>query len=366
MSSTNDTSVIPWREAASMLVIAKCPGSTPDYKLLLTKRSGKSSYLANTYCFPGGHLDMADFDTDWWAFLRDEGYSREQLKTFLKPESPRPPIVTSPKLLESESKAKDFLWTDLALRMTAIRETFEETGLLIGKQSNNQTGSVILPTASEMKAWQERVHVDAGTFMELFQLLQMVPDLWSLKEWWNWLTPATPGHKRFDTIFYISFLDNMPQLRSDENEVASLDWLSPHQVLQDQFNGRCFLAPPQVYELARLANFDSYDELKAFATEREKHGCERWCANVTGLTDGALLALPGDDCYNLTLDSSRSATLEEMRSRHMNRMEFRAPVFTPIATNVTMPCGHIGPVAIKATTNEGDYSDTRLPLHSNL
>ena len=365
--SSNESSVIPWREAASLLVIAKCPNSSPDYRLLLTKRSGKSSYLANAYCFPGGHIDIADFDTDWWSFLREEGYSRGHLQSFRQSGSPRPPLTTAPKLLESESKGKDFLWPDLALRLTAIRETFEETGLLLGVPSKNRIEPVSV-SAEEMKEWQKRVHVDPGVFMELFERLQLIPDIWSCKEWWNWLTPATVGHKRFDTMFYISFLDEIPPLRSDENEVSSLDWLTPHQVLNEQFNGRCFLAPPQVYELARLANFDSFDELKQFASTRQSKGSERWCANVTGLADGALLALPGDDCYQLTLDSSALPSLEKLRSNRMNRLELRAPVFTPIAVNVEMPCGHISPVSIKenSPSTQDDYSDARISLHSNL
>ena len=372
---------IPWKEASSLIIAAKCndgsaASSATDYKILLTRRSGKSSYLANTYCFPGGHIDIADFGAPWWRIFSSCGYSREELrKTFLKPDSvPRPPILVSPKILESESKAKDFLWPEIALKIAAIRETFEETGILIAR---GRKGSHITSTPSheslaakvDLKDWQQRVHVDASVFHELLAELELCPDVWCLKEWWNWLTPPTVGHKRFDTMFYVACLDQQPKVNSDQNEVSQITWLTPKQLLMDHLRAKSFLAPPQVYELARLGNFDSLSELAAFAGDREPLGIERWCANVTGLADGALLALPRDECFNLTIDSSQLPTLEQMKRNVMNRMELRAPVFHPVCQNVTFPCGHIAPIHLDPATTGLDDEDvdyTSARIASNL
>lgn len=367
---------IPWKEASSLIIAAKCGNSDArsgiDYKILLTRRSGKSSYLANTYCFPGGHIDLADFGAAWWKVFNECGFSRGELrKTFVKGDHvPRPPILVGPKILESESKAKDFLWPEIALKIAAIRETFEETGILIARGKRDY-GNESMPSYEslaaqvDLKDWQQRVHVDASVFHELLSQLELCPDIWCLKEWWNWLTPPTVGHKRFDTMFYVACLDQMPKTHSDENEVSQITWLTPKQLLTDHLRAKSFLAPPQVYELARLANFTTLAELSAFASDREGLGIERWCANVTGLADGALLALPRDECFNLTIDSSQLPTLDQMKRPVMNRMELRAPVFLPVCQNVTFPCGHVAPIrldptAIGADSEDSEYSSARI------
>lgn len=131
-------------------------------------------------------------------------------------------------------------------------------------------------------------------------------------------------------------------------------------MLEEHTQKRAVLAPPQVYELSRLSNFSTFDQLRDFSARREKQGIERWCANITGLKDGALLALPGDDFYEKgpEINSKYQPTLEEvrMRSKTLNRIELRAPIMTAIC-NVNLPFGHTGPVS---------YPSVPSSLHSNL
>lgn len=48
---------------------------------------------------------------------------------------------------------------------------------------------------------------------------ECVPDVWSLGEWCNWLTPASLP-RRYDTLFYICFLDKEPTVLHDEKEMT--------------------------------------------------------------------------------------------------------------------------------------------------
>lgn len=355
---------IPWREAASVIIAAKTDKKSEfDYKLLVTRRSGRSSFLANAFCFPGGHIEKADFSADWWSVFSEQEVYRGHLNALIVKDVPKSPIMTQPQILESLSKAKDCLPPELALKISAIRETFEESGVLLAttgeefKRNNNAGFSSLtksksyFPDHEELKDWQNKVHKDPRYFIELFQVLNLIPDLKSLHAWWNWLTPPTVGHKRFDTMFYIICLDSIPQYRSDESEVSSIHWLTPKEVLIEQLNGSAFLAPPQVYELARLSNFTEISAMKSFSIQRESKGIERWCANVTGLSDGALLALPGDDCFDLALNSDQLPSLSDMKRENMNRLELRAPIFFPICTpSVQLSCGHVRPITINPGT----------------
>jgi len=56
-------------------------------------------------------------------------------------------------------------------------------------------------------------------FFFLYRKFECVPDMWSLSEWSNWLTPASLS-KRFDTMFYLCFLDNEPTVLHDEKEMT--------------------------------------------------------------------------------------------------------------------------------------------------
>lgn len=98
-----------------------------------------------------------------------------------------------------------FLCRDVSLRITAIRETFEELGLLIGRRPPGEKGgadliassgfSALVPTEN-VAAWQKCVHDNANQFIELCETANVVPDVWSLYEWSNWLTPLLKTFKQ--------------------------------------------------------------------------------------------------------------------------------------------------------------------------
>lgn len=381
----------PWKEASSLIIAAKIdavaksglglssksesyqkvlPIDDCDYRLLMAKRSGKSSYLANAFVFPGGYVELADFSPKWWSVFSAAGIEREKLEKFGSDiRKPRPPIFTEPGvLMKEEYLHTDVLPGDIALRITAIRETFEETGiLLLNKPPDVQKTSAFLSETIfskdiNIKEWQKKVHDNPICFAEFCLETGLCPDIWSLKEWWNWLTPQALGHKRFDTIFYICCLDFLPKnATSDDIEMSKVEWISPIEMLEEHNSKRAVLAPPQVYELSRICNFNSLSQLKEFAKKREPLGIERWCANITGLKDGALLSLPGDEFYEKPpeVNSKYLPTIDEMRMRSssLNRIELRAPTMTAVS-NVKLSHGHLTPIAYPAVQSS--------QLHSNL
>ena len=55
------------------------------------------------------------------------------------------------------------------------------------------------------------------------------PWVWGLHDWSNWLTPTHFGgmKKRFDTMFYVTFIDNIPSLHTDKKEAETIDVSTP-------------------------------------------------------------------------------------------------------------------------------------------
>lgn len=104
---------------------------------------------------------------------------------------------------------------------------FPFTGVLLLTNSPNKTnsnGSLTNNDLSpiELSEWREKVHSNGSNFIELCRFLKQSPDIWSLYEWWDWLTPKSVGHRRFDTMFYVCCLDKQPNVVVDNKEVTTL------------------------------------------------------------------------------------------------------------------------------------------------
>lgn len=92
------------RHAASLVLTRKNAG---DVEILLGKREPRHRFMPNVYVFPGGRLDRKDYHTAPMAPL---------------------PMETGHRLTRHCSPAMA-----QALAVAAVRETFEETGLIVGE-----------------------------------------------------------------------------------------------------------------------------------------------------------------------------------------------------------------------------------------
>ena len=241
LSSVSDTEPMSseyWREAASIILAAKdsaSPGvvedtdsDTPpitatgsddskyDYKILLLQRHEKSKFMPGANVFPGGTACEADFSIDWanvFTFItkRDLGDIIKDLDVG----------VVRPPMLSRNRHAG--IPPDLGFRIAAIRETFEESGVLLVKGARMRD-----ITDAQLDEFRQKITLDPRKFGSFCKDLQVVPDIWALKEWNNWLTPVSPGQKdpqegtrnRFDTVFYLCCLDWIPLVQCDEKETV--------------------------------------------------------------------------------------------------------------------------------------------------
>ncbi|RWS06891.1 Nucleoside diphosphate-linked moiety X motif 19-like protein, partial [Dinothrombium tinctorium] len=382
-------SAVPWKEAASLIIVARTSvsqrvghnlGKTVvissrvitstkdreaksaltknDYRLLMVKRSGLSSFMASAYVFPGGRVETADYSSRWWSVFENIGiYKVDLLSKFGNINGPRPPMITDPITVKNAHIDGSFLPSDIALRIAAIRETFEETGILLltfnRESPSSQTPlSDLDETEVDLATWREKVREDPAAFIDLCLETKLCPDVWSLYEWWNWLTPISVGHKRFDTMFYVCCLERQPKVVLDNSEITTLKWCTPTEMLEEHVQEKVFLAPPQVYELSRIKNLTSFSSMKDFAEKRQQHGTERWLPVLATYKDGALSLLPGDDLYPKIPDvigrkpvPDFPQTLSEMRAKavSINRIELRGPTCVALC-NQTLSCGQLIPV----------------------
>lgn len=354
-----------WRESTSLIITAKDDHSSSDqqfnYSVLMVKRSGGSSFMPSTFVFPGGRVELSDFDTKWYLLYAKYGLSPATLDESIGRDitGPRPPIVTSPLSAREVINSKQtILNPEIALRITAIRETFEEAGVLLltAPEERHQDCTPTQLSSADLSTWQLRVRNDGSSFFDLCDSLQMVPNIWHLHEWTNWLTPTNNHNKRYDTIFYMVCLPRRPDVVVDNAEVTMPMWTSPLSILEEHHKDQVFVAPPQVWEMSRMLHFSHLDQLQHFALSRQRQGLERWMPVVTALNDGTLFFLPGDERYpeapemiaNEPIPSLDSTVDEQEAVSCKNLTVMRDGHFESVCT-VEPICGHKQPIRFSGT-----------------
>ncbi|MEC9369582.1 MAG: NUDIX hydrolase [Pseudomonadota bacterium] len=169
------------RDAATLIVVDR---SQSEPKVLMGRRSDKHVFMPGKFVFPGGRVDRDDLSLAASLAVPDSLAGKLQLEMKGRPSARRAS----------------------ALALAAIRETFEETGLLIGKRAATpQTRSA---------AWSA------------FFGHGVVPDLAPIGYFCRAITP--PGRsRRFDARFFcVDAGLIVHRIEPDNRELLDLHWLT--------------------------------------------------------------------------------------------------------------------------------------------
>ena len=181
-------------------------------------------------------------------------------------------------------------------RQAVIRELFEETGILLARDS---AGTWAPDAESFGSARQE---VDAGelkwpAFLEEHGL-EMACD--ALHYFAFWVTPVVLP-KRWSTRFFLAALPPGQQAVHDGKELTDSRWLTARQALDEQQQGRLKLPHPTIRSLEQLVVHDSIGAMHKWADRLASEGVPRF-TSVRREVDGSTVWLdpwdpdyPGDD-----------------------------------------------------------------------
>ena len=200
------------------------------------------AFSAHATAFPGGRVDPADDLPDrlWEGTdLADWG------RRLGLPHEPVDAHGTLTELDPAEGAGR--------VLAAAVRETFEETGVLLARDA--VTGTPVDPARvaafpDELRDAVERHEVDFG---ELLDREGLRPDAGALVPWSRWITPHG-GPRRYDTFF---FAVHLPQGQSPErmsSEAASHGWASPAELLRRFRAGKVNLMAPTWWQLRTLVD----------------------------------------------------------------------------------------------------------------
>ncbi|MCC5811039.1 MAG: hypothetical protein JJU06_11750 [Ectothiorhodospiraceae bacterium] len=223
--------------SATVLLLRDTPaagGNASSLEVLLLERHLNSDFAGGALVFPGGKVDASDHrleDARW------SGPALDEWRTLLG--------VGSSELA-------------LALLVTAVRETFEESGVLLAHRDD---GTPITDQELRTPSFaQARSRLQArGQHWDWSGWLRderLVLDLGRLAFWSWWVTPEGQ-HRRFDTRFFAALMPAGQTADHDDLETTSMRWCAPAEALEAQARGEFTVIFPTRCNLRDLAHFST-------------------------------------------------------------------------------------------------------------
>ena len=268
----------PPRDAATVIILRDSPRGL---EVFLVRRHGLSDVLGGAYVFPGGKLDDSDMQLDPATHLD-------------QPDQQLLAALAEPQLAPQQARG---------LFVAALREAFEECGVLFGHGAHQQHS---LQLAQQIKAGR--------SFNQVLGDLQLRLQTQSVLPWSRWITPksSTVSRKRFDTRFFVAALPAHQVARHDSIETTESVWLAPRVALEQYWSRQIEMAPPQIMTLAHLARFGSVDKVLQAARNAAPPLIEPEHMEESGAT---AICYPGDARHSVCTPAMPGPTRLQIRNQ---------------------------------------------------
>ena len=224
------------RPAATIVLLRD---GTGGLEALLVRRSRRAGFVPGAYVFPGGRVDPADSEP---ALLeRLDGLTAEAAAERLGAPGADPPAV--------------------AYYLAALREAFEETGLLVGvgPAGTPPPGAAEDP---EVERVREDLMTDRAGFAEALDRLGCRLAGHAVAYFAHWITPEAE-RRRYDTRFFAAAVPAGATPRVDPRETTDAVWIRPGEALRRLERGRLPMVFPTIRTLEQLASYRSAREALA-------------------------------------------------------------------------------------------------------
>ncbi|MEU0369652.1 NUDIX hydrolase [Streptomyces sp. NPDC006283] len=235
LASGELTAVAPKRAATVMLLRDTADGTAVH----MLRRRTSMAFAGGAYAYPGGGVDPRDDRPVRWA-----GPSLD---------------VWAQRLGVDDTASAQ------AIVCAAVRETFEEAGVLLaGRTPDTVVGDT---TGDDWEADRQAL-VDRGlSFADFLDRrgLALRSDL--LGAWARWITPEFEP-RRYDTWFFVAALPEGQRTRNVSTEAETTVWISPADAADGYDKGELLMMPPTVATLRTLQAYGtSAEALQAAASQ---------------------------------------------------------------------------------------------------
>jgi 8-oxo-dGTP pyrophosphatase MutT (NUDIX family) len=219
------------RDAATVILLRQAASGV---EVFLLRRTAELEFAPGAYVFPGGSVDARDADEAvGWAGPDPADFGR---------------LLDVP-----PDRAR-------ALVCAAVRETFEESGVLLAGPANSSPADLVSDSAA-LPPDRHALLTGSASLGDVLGRRGLVLRTDLLTPWARWITPeASP--RRFDTWFFAAALPPGQRAtaapegfgdHADPGESESGTWLAPAAALEAARAGEITLLPPTAVTLGELA-----------------------------------------------------------------------------------------------------------------
>ncbi|KAN0044558.1 hypothetical protein ACTA71_006076 [Dictyostelium dimigraforme] len=232
--------LLKWKNSKIPKSFNKKPLKNYDYRVMMVKRSNDIKFLPLSHVFPGGAVDENDNSEEWENVI----------------EKPIP--------------------SNLPIRISALREIFEETNFFLDKNDiliNNKNKSIKTTIQKLQNNLMNKETSKTNNFLLNFIKESGIKlKLDQLYQWARWITPILGPNQthRFDTYFYITPIYQYPKsCKIDGSENIEMDWFSPEEALEEHKIGKISLPTPTWLTINQLSKCHTIDQAIELAKKRD-------------------------------------------------------------------------------------------------
>src|SRR5512146_3151272 len=212
-------------------------------EVLLLQRNFQSGFMPGMYVFPGGALDPADFLPDAAALC--SGLDDARASSLLKLQR-----------------------GGLAYWIAAVRESFEEAGLLLANDEEGEMVAFSRPeTIERFRRHRQALNAGELDFTAVLREESLLLAADRLVFFSHWIPPAG-APRRYDTRFFIARAPAAQDALHDNRETIAHRWVRPQAAVEAYAAGEFKMRTPTHKTLELLARYGSTDELIGALRER--------------------------------------------------------------------------------------------------
>ena len=250
------------RPASTILLLRDSAVTRGEIEVFMMVRHYEIDFSSGALVFPGGSVDKGDQE-----------------------------IIANPALYAG---GEGLDASALSFRIAAIRETFEESGILLARVSGSNS-LVDARHASEIEAAHRAALCEGKTtFSKILADNGLLLALDELVPYAHWITPEGMP-KRFDTWFFLAAAPPEQVGAHDGRESTDSIWLSPREALEGGESGRFKLPFPTTRNLIKLGKQES---VKAALDDARGKSIVTVMPVMTKLNGGRQLRIPREAGYD--------------------------------------------------------------------
>ncbi|WP_419996261.1 NUDIX hydrolase [Streptomyces boninensis] len=205
----------------------------------MLRRRASMAFAGGAYAYPGGSVDPRDERPVGWA---------------------GPPVEEWAARLGVPAPAAQ------AIVCAAVRETFEEAGVLLaGPSPDEVVGDV---SGADWETDRAALVDRELSFADFMQRRGLVLRSDLLRAWARWITPEFEK-RRYDTWFFVAALPSGQRSRNASTEADRTAWVRPSDGAAGYDRGELLMMPPTIATLRDLVGLRTPDEALAAAAERD-------------------------------------------------------------------------------------------------